>query len=72
MNVGRTLILAGVVLIGIGLVFLAGDKLPLRMGRLPGDLTLRGRHSVFYFPLTTCILLSAVLSPLVLWLFNRR
>ncbi|HTP87397.1 MAG TPA: DUF2905 domain-containing protein [Bryobacteraceae bacterium] len=71
MNIGRTLIVAGAVLIAIGLLFLAGDKLPIRFGRLPGDITLRGRNSVFYVPLTTCILLSAILS-LVLWLFHRR
>jgi len=70
-NIGRTLIVAGAVLIAIGLLFLAGDKLPIRFGRLPGDITLRGRNSVFYIPLTTCILLSAILS-LVLWLFHRR
>jgi len=70
-NIGRTLIVAGAVLIAIGLLFLAGDKLPIRFGRLPGDITLRGRNSVFYVPLTTCILLSAILS-LVLWLFHRR
>ena len=71
MNIGRTLIFAGVLLMVIGLLFLAGDRLPIRLGRLPGDITLRGRHGVFYFPITTCILLSVVLS-LVLWLFRRR
>ena len=71
MNIGRTLIFAGVLLMVIGLLFLAGDRLPIRLGRLPGDIALRGRHGVFYFPLTTCILLSAILS-LVLWLFQRR
>jgi hypothetical protein len=70
-NIGRTLIFAGVLLMVIGLLFLAGDRLPIRLGRLPGDITLRGRHGVFYFPITTCILLSVVLS-LVLWLFRRR
>jgi hypothetical protein len=70
-NIGRTLIFAGALLIVVGLLFLAGDRLPIRLGRLPGDITLRGRHGVFYFPLATCILLSVVLS-LVLWLFHRR
>ena len=71
MNIGRTLIFAGALLIVIGLLFLAGDRLPIRLGRLPGDITLCGRHGFFYFPLTTCILLSVILS-LVLWLFRRR
>ena len=71
MNIGRTLIFAGALLIVIGLLFLAGDRLPIRPGRLPGDIVIRGRHGVFYFPLATCILLSVILS-LVLWLFRRR
>ena len=71
MNVGRILIAAGALLIVVGLLFLLADKLPFRFGCLPGDITLRGRNGVFYFPLATCILLSLILS-LVLWLFNRR
>ena len=71
MNVGRTLIFAGALLIVIGLLFLAGDRLPIRPGRLPGDITFRGRYGVFYFPLATCILLSVILS-LVLWLFRKH
>ena len=64
MNVGRTLILAGALLIVIGLLFLAGD-------RLPGNITIRGRYGVFYFPLATCLLISAIIS-LVLWLLWRH
>jgi hypothetical protein len=41
------------------------------LGRLPGDIIIRGKHSVFYFPLATCLLISVILS-LVLWLMNRR
>jgi Protein of unknown function (DUF2905) len=41
------------------------------LGRLPGDIVVRGKHSVFYFPVVTSLLLSAVFS-LILWLFNRR
>jgi hypothetical protein len=40
------------------------------LGRLPGDIVVRGERSTFYFPLATCILLSVVLS-LVMWLFQR-
>ena len=40
---------------------------PLRLGRLPGDIAVQGKHGSFYFPVVTCILLSAVLT-LVLWL----
>lgn len=70
-HMGRTLILVGAVLVVIGLLLTYGGKLPLRLGRLPGDIEIRGRNSVFYFPVVTCIVLSAVFS-IVLWLFGRR
>ena len=69
MGIGRTLILLGATLIVIGILFTLGDKLGL--GRLPGDIEIRGRNSVFYFPVVTCILISVVLS-LAMWLFGRR
>jgi len=71
MPIGRTLILIGALLVVFGLLFTYGGKLPLRLGRLPGDIQIRGRNSVFYFPIVTCLLLSAVLS-LIMWLFGRR
>lgn len=67
---GRTLIAAGIVLVAIGLVVTFGERLPLRLGRLPGDFEFRGKNSVFYFPLMTCVVISVVLS-LVMWLFRR-
>ncbi|MBK9169998.1 MAG: DUF2905 domain-containing protein [Bryobacterales bacterium] len=67
---GRMLIIAGLVLLAAGLAVTFADKLPLRLGRLPGDFEFRGRNSVFYFPLATSLLLSAVLT-LLLWLFRR-
>lgn len=71
MAFGRTLIAIGVVLVLAGLLVTLGARLPFRLGRLPGDIVIRGRHSVFYFPLITCLVLSLVLS-LVMWLLNRR
>jgi hypothetical protein len=71
MGIGRTLMLVGAALIVVGLLFSLGDKLPLRLGRLPGDIEIHGKNSVFYFPVVTCILISVVLS-LVMWLFGRR
>ncbi len=70
MGIGRTLIIAGVALIVIGLPVSLAARLPFRLGRLPGDIHIHGKNSTFYFPLTTCILLSVVFS-LVLWLFRR-
>jgi hypothetical protein len=71
MGIGRTLIFLGGALVVIGLLFTLGDKLPIRLGRLPGDIVVRGKNSVFYFPIVTCILLSVVLS-LIMSLFSRR
>jgi hypothetical protein len=66
---GRALILFGVLLVALGLLFLLGSKVPW-LGRLPGDLYIHRGNFTFYFPLTTCILLSLVIT-LVLYLFRR-
>jgi hypothetical protein len=69
--VGRTLILIGIVLVVLGLLVTLGERLPVRFGRLPGDIVIRGKNGAFYFPVVTCLLLSLVLS-LVMWLLGRR
>ena len=69
--VGRTLIFIGLALVVLGLLVSLGEKLPIRLGRLPGDIVVRGKNSVFYFPIVTSLLLSALLS-LVMWLVGRR
>lgn len=71
MSIGRSLIALGIVILALGLIFTLGEKLPIRFGRLPGDIVIRGKNSAFYFPLVTCLLVSVVLS-FVMWLFNRR
>jgi hypothetical protein len=71
MGIGRLLIVLGVALVVIGALFMLGEKLPLRFGRLPGDIEIRGKNTVFYFPLVTCLIVSAVLS-VVMWLAGRR
>lgn len=62
--------LAGGVLIVIGAIVLLGGRMNIPLGRLPGDINYRGKNTAFFFPLTTCILLSIVLS-FLLWLMNR-
>lgn len=69
-EVGRALLLLGGLLIFFGAFFYFGGKLPFRLGRLPGDIVHKGEHTTFYFPLTTCILLSIGLS-LLMWLVSR-
>jgi membrane protein implicated in regulation of membrane protease activity len=67
-DVGRLLIIAGVVLLVAGLLFTAFPRLGL--GRLPGDIVYRKGNFTFYFPLMTSIILSIVLT-MIFWLFRR-
>lgn len=64
----RMLILAGLALIVAGVVWSIAERFGL--GRLPGDIAVERENFRFYFPLTTSILISVVLSALV-WLFRR-
>ncbi|MBA2779288.1 DUF2905 domain-containing protein [Billgrantia kenyensis] len=64
----RTLIAIGLCIVVVGLLWPWLSKLPF--GQLPGDITIRRENFSFYFPLTTMILISVLLSAL-LWLFNR-
>jgi uncharacterized membrane protein len=69
-QLGRLLIFVGAIFLTIGtLLFFLGKITPL--GRLPGDIHLARANFHLYFPLTTCILLSIVLS-VILSLFFRR
>jgi len=52
----------GAVLIGAGLLLFFLGKTSLPLGRLPGDILYRGKHTTFYFPLATSIVVSVVLS----------
>jgi hypothetical protein len=71
MSLGRMLIAAGLLVALLGVLISLGERLPIRLGRLPGDIIIRGKNSVFYFPVVTGLLISVLLS-LVLWLMNRR
>ncbi len=66
---GRALIFFGVILTGFGLLLLLAPKIPW-LGRLPGDIIIQRDHFSFYFPLTSCLLASVLLSGL-LWLIGR-
>jgi hypothetical protein len=68
-NLGRLLVVGGVLLAAVGVVVLLAGKVPF-LGRLPGDIVYHKGGTTFYFPLVTCLLLSVVLS-LLLNLFRR-
>jgi hypothetical protein len=69
-ELGRALIILGVVVAAVGVLLVVFDRVPW-VGRLPGDIHLQRGNWTFYFPLGTSILLSLILT-LVLWLIGRR
>ncbi len=68
---GKALIVAGLVMVLLGLFLLAGDRLPFKPGQLPGDFMWRNKNTTVYFPLATCLILSLIVSFLY-WLIQRR
>ena len=69
-EIGKMLVILGLLVAVAGLVFILMGRTHLPLGRLPGDIVYRGKHTTLYFPLATLILLSVVLT-LVLYLVGR-
>lgn len=65
---GKLLVIIGLVLVAAGLLWPYLARLGL--GRLPGDIAIRGEHGGFYFPVVTCLVISVVLS-LIFWLAGK-
>jgi len=66
---GKMLILLGALIIIIGVLLLVGEKIPWA-GKLPGDIIVKKEKFTFYFPLTTSILISIILS-FLFWIFRK-
>jgi hypothetical protein len=66
---GKMLIIFGIIIVAVGVVLLLAQKIP-HIGRLPGDIYVKKASFTFYFPLTTCIIISLVLT-LIFWIFRR-
>jgi uncharacterized protein HemY len=66
---GKTLIYIGIAVVVLGLIFSVVGKIPW-LGNLPGDIAIQRERFTFYFPLTTCILISVIIT-LVLYFFRR-
>jgi len=63
--IARIFIVLGIAFLVIGgLLFVLG-RFNIQLGRLPGDIRIEGKHGSFYFPLATCILISAVLTVVI-------
>lgn len=67
---GRMLVGIGGLILVLGLVLMLAGRINLPIGRLPGDIVVRGKNTTFYFPLMTSIVLSVLLS-LVLYVVGR-
>ena len=69
-QLARVLIATGIIFILAGVLMYAFGKIP-GMGKLPGDIFIKKENFSFYFPLTTCILISLIIS-FILFLWNQR
>jgi hypothetical protein len=69
-EIGKMIVGLGLLVVVIGLIVIVAGRAHLPIGRLPGDILYRGKHTTFYFPLATSIVISVVLS-LVLYLIAR-
>ncbi|MDH3454648.1 MAG: DUF2905 domain-containing protein [Desulfuromonadales bacterium] len=68
-DLGKALIIIGLLLVGVGLFMTFGVKFNF-LGRLPGDIRIERENFTFFFPLGACLLISVLLS-LLFWLFRR-
>jgi hypothetical protein len=68
-HLGKMLIILGVVLLVVGIILLFADRIPF-LGKLPGDLTFRGKNTTVYIPLATMLLISIILT-ILLNIFGR-
>ncbi|GLI53418.1 DUF2905 domain-containing protein [Thermodesulfovibrio yellowstonii] len=69
-EIGKFLILIGIITIIIGLILMLTGKIPF-IGRIPGDIVIERKNFIFYFPLGTSILLSIIIS-LIFYLLSRK
>lgn len=67
-EIGKLLLIFGGILILLGLFFTFGGKIPF-LGKLPGDIIIQRENFHFYFPLTTCILISLILT-IIFWIIK--
>jgi hypothetical protein len=61
-ELGKFLALLGLVMVVLGVLLMVSEKLPLGLGRLPGDIVIKKENFTFYFPIATSILISVLLT----------
>jgi len=70
-NFGKLLIFFGIILVAVGILFIFAGRIPW-FGKLPGDIYIKKENFVFYFPLTTSILISIILSLVLLFISKKQ
>lgn len=70
MEIGKSMIVIGLIIVLFGILLTFNDKLPFSLGKLPGDIIYKKENGTFYFPITTSIIISIVLS-LIFTLFGK-
>ena len=70
MELGKLLVVLGMLLVAAGIVVMLMVRMNLPLGRLPGDFSYRGKHTTVYFPLATSVVVSVVLS-ILLYVVSR-
>lgn len=68
-QLGKLLIISGVLIFVLGLILLFVDKIPF-LGKLPGDISFKSGNTKIYFPIVTCVILSILLT-IILNIFGR-
>jgi hypothetical protein len=69
-QLGRFLVVVGVILVALGLIVMAGSRFSFfGLGRLPGDIAYKGKNFQLYFPIVTCLVLSAAVT-LLFWVIS--
>jgi hypothetical protein len=67
-SMGKAVIILGVVMVGIGVLLMFFDRIPF-LGKLPGDIHIKRENFQFFFPITSSIIISLLISALS-WLFT--
>jgi len=68
-QIGKVFIIFGIILVAVGVILLLAGKIPW-LGRLPGDIHIKGKNWTLYFPIATCVVLSIILT-LIFLLLSR-
>ncbi len=69
-QLGKMLVIVGVLMVAVGLLLMAGTRFSFfGLGRLPGDVTYKGKNWVFYFPIVSSLVVSVVLT-LIFWVIS--